>query len=81
MDLAIGAKKTLVMMEHLTKAGASKIVPACTYPLTGVRCVSRIYTDLAVFDVTADGLVLVEVVEGLAFADLQRVTAVPIIRR
>lgn len=81
MDLAIGAKKTLVMMEHLTKTGESKIVPTCSYPLTGVGCVSRIYTDLAVFDVTADGLVLVEAVPGLAFADLQRVTAVPIIRR
>ena len=56
MDLAIGAKKTFVMMEHSTKAGESKLVDACTYPLTGLACVSRIYTDLAVIDVTPSGL-------------------------
>lgn len=76
MDLAIGAKKTLVMMEHLTKDGQSKIVPQCTYPLTAPACVSRIYTDLAVIDVTPDGLVVRDMVPGLAFAELQRVTGV-----
>ncbi len=80
MDLAIGAKRTLVMMEHCTKAGESKIVPACTYPLTGIGCVSRIYTDLAVIDVTPDGPVVVDMVDGLDFDDLQRVTAVPLRR-
>ncbi|MFM8246615.1 MAG: 3-oxoacid CoA-transferase subunit B, partial [Burkholderiaceae bacterium] len=65
MDLAIGAKKVFVMMEHQTKSGESKIVPACTYPLTGVACVSRIYTDLATIDVTPDGLAVVDMIEGL----------------
>jgi 3-oxoadipate CoA-transferase beta subunit len=74
MDLAIGAKRTFVMMEHTTKSGEAKIVPACTYPLTGIGCVSRIYTDLAVIDITPGGLKLVDMVEGLSFDDLQRVT-------
>jgi 3-oxoadipate CoA-transferase, beta subunit len=80
MDLAIGAKSTFVMMEHTTKKGESKIVEQCTYPLTGIGCVSRIYTELAVIDVTAQGLKLVDKVEGLAFDELQRLTAVPLQR-
>ena len=80
MDLAIGAKRTFVMMEHLTKAGASKLVDQCTYPLTGLACVSRIYTDLAVIDVGAQGARVVEIVEGLDFDQLQAVTAVPLAR-
>ena len=79
MDLAIGAKKTFVMMEHLTRTGESKIVERCTYPLTGVRCVSRIYTDLAVLDVTANGLKVVEIFNDLPFGELQKVTGVPLI--
>jgi 3-oxoadipate CoA-transferase beta subunit len=78
MDLAIGAKKTYVMMEHLTKKGESKIVEACSYPLTGIGCVSRIYTDLAVIDVTTDGLKVVEMVPGLEFEELQKLTGVPL---
>jgi 3-oxoadipate CoA-transferase beta subunit len=78
MDLAIGAKRTFVMMEHTTKAGKSKIVAACTCPITGIGCVSRIYTDLAVIDVTPEGLRLIEMVAGLSFDDLQRVTGVPL---
>ena len=81
MDLAIGAKRTFVMMEHVTKSGEAKIVAECSYPLTGVRCVSRIYTDLAVLDVTAAGLAVVEIVEGLSFEALQAVTAVPLLAR
>jgi len=66
------------MMEHQTKKGESKIVPQCTYPLTGIACVTRIYTDLATIDVTADGLVARDLVEGLSFEELQRLTGVPL---
>jgi 3-oxoadipate CoA-transferase beta subunit len=79
MDLAIGAKKTFVMMEHLTKSGDSKIVERCTYPLTGIACVSRIYTDLAVIDVTSKGLKVVETFNGLGLAELQALTGVPLL--
>ena len=78
MDLAIGAKHVFVMMEHLTKDGRSKIVTQCTYPLTGVRCVNRIYTDLAVIDVTPEGLGVIDIVDGLAFDELARLTGVPL---
>jgi len=79
MDLVSGAKQVFVMMEHLTKKGESKIVPRCTYPLTGLRCVTRIYTDLAVIDVHRHGLQLVEILaEGLSFEELQRLTGVPL---
>lgn len=79
MDLAIGAKKTFVMMEHLTKQGESKIVVQCSYPLTGIACVSRIYTDFAVIDVTPQGLKVVEIVDGLSFDELQALSGVPLI--
>jgi 3-oxoadipate CoA-transferase beta subunit len=78
MDLAIGAKRVFVMMDHQTKSGASKIVERCTYPLTGVRCVNRIYSDLAVIDVTPNGLQVVEIVDGLDFDELRRLTCVPL---
>jgi len=80
MDLAIGAKNVFVMMEHLTKSGESKIAPKCTYPVTGLGCVSRIFTDLAVIDVTPTGLAVVEIVDGLPFDELQRLTGVPLRR-
>jgi 3-oxoadipate CoA-transferase beta subunit len=79
MDLAIGAKKTYVMMEHLTKSGDSKLVQACTYPLTGIGCVSRIYTDLAVIDLDPAGAKVIEIVAGLTFNELQKLTAVTLI--
>lgn len=78
MDLAIGAKRVYVMMEHLTKKGESKIVARCTYPLTGVGCVNRIFTDLAVIDVTPAGLKVLERAPGLSFEELQRLTGVPL---
>ena len=76
MDLAIGAKKTWVMMELLTKGGESKLVQACTYPLTGIGCVSRIYSDLAVIDLGPDGAKVVELVEGMTLEQLQALTPV-----
>ncbi|VVD80684.1 3-oxoadipate CoA-transferase [Pandoraea eparura] len=79
MDLASGAKQVFVMMEHQTKQGESKIVEQCTYPLTGVGCVTRIYTDLAVIDVTPEGLRVVEMVDGLTLDELQRVTGVTLL--
>lgn len=78
MDLAIGAKKVFVMMEHQTKSGESKIVSACTYPLTGVACVSRIYTDLATIDVTPNGLVVIDMIDGLTLDQLREMSGVPL---
>ncbi len=79
MDLAIGAKQTWVMMEHRTKGGEPKIVPRCTYPVTGLACVSRIYTDLAVLEITPDGVVVRERAPGVSAAQLQACTAAPLI--
>jgi 3-oxoadipate CoA-transferase beta subunit len=80
MDLAIGARHIWVMMEHTTKSGESKLVERCTYPLTGLACVERIYTDLAVIDVTRDGLAVAEIIDGVSFEELARVTAAPLRR-
>ncbi len=80
MDLAIGARRTWVMMEHTTRSGEPKIVARCSYPLTGLGCVSRIYTDLAVIDLTPDGAQLVELVEGTPFDAVQARTGVPLRR-
>ena len=71
MDLATGAMQTWVMMEHCTKAGEAKVVAACSLPLTGLACVSRIYTDLAVLEVTPRGVAVREMVAGLTLAELQ----------
>jgi 3-oxoadipate CoA-transferase beta subunit len=80
MDLALGARQVFVMMEHQTKSGESKVVSTCTYPLTAVACVNRIYTDLAVLDVTPAGLVVREMAEGLDFDELQARTGAPLIQ-
>lgn len=77
MDLAIGAKQTFVMMELLTRQGDSKLVKACTYPLTGLGCVSRLYTDLAVFDLGPSGARVVEIVQGVSMDELRQLTGVP----
>ena len=78
MDLVYGAKRVFALAEHNAKDGAPKIVEKCSLPLTGVQCVDRIFTDIAVIDVTDDGLVAREMVEGLEFDELQARTGAPI---
>jgi 3-oxoadipate CoA-transferase beta subunit len=78
MDLAVGAKAIWVLMEHQTKEGASRIVEACTFPLTAVGVVRRIFTDLAVIEVEPDGLVVSRMVNGLSLPQLQAMTAAPL---
>ena len=80
MDLAAGAKRVFVMMEHQTKSGESKIVERCTYPLTGIGCVSTIYTDVAVIDVTPSGLVAREWIDSMSFEALCKITGAPLAR-
>jgi 3-oxoadipate CoA-transferase beta subunit len=76
MDLAIGAKRVYVLMEALTKDGRPKLVRECSYPLTGKGCVSRVYTDLATFDIEPDGVVARDLVEGLTLGDLEAMMGV-----
>ncbi len=78
MDLAIGAKQAWVMMDLLDKEGRSKVVERCTYPLTGVACIKRIFTDLATLECTPQGLRLIEAVEGLSVHELERLVGLPI---
>ena len=78
MDLAIGAKQTWVMMDLLTKQGQSKLVEACTYPLTGIACVKRVYSDLATLACTPEGLQLIDMVEGLSLQELTALIGLPI---
>ena len=78
MDLAVGAKQTWVMMDLLTKKGESKLVSACTYPLTGVECVSRVYSDLATLACSPEGLKLIDMVEGLSVQELSSLIGLPI---
>jgi 3-oxoadipate CoA-transferase beta subunit len=78
MDLAVGAKQTWVMMDLLTKQGESKIVQACSYPLTGIACVKRVYTDVCTLDCTPQGLKLVDLVDGLTHAELEKMIGLPI---
>ena len=78
MDLAVGAKAVYAMTDHCTRRGEPKIVERVTYPLTGRKAVNRIYTDLAVIDVTPQGLVVAEMAAGLDFAELAARTGAPI---
>ncbi len=78
MDLAIGAKQTWVMMDLLTKSGTSKIVKSCTYPLTGIACVKRIYSDVATLECTPQGLKLIDKVNGLSHAELEALVGLPV---
>ena len=78
MDLASGAKQTWVMMDLLTKQGQSKLVSACSYPLTGIGCVKRVYTDLATLACTANGLLVIDMVPGLTLEALSELIGLPL---
>ena len=78
MDLAVGARSVFIMMEHNSKNGDPKIVERCTYPLTGAGVVDRIYTDLAVIDVTPEGLVVRDMIDGMTLSELQSRTGAPL---
>ena len=78
MDLAIGDKQTWVMMDLLTKQGQSKLVSACSYPLTGIGCVKRVYTDLATLACTANGLLVIDMVPGLTLEALSELIGLPL---
>jgi 3-oxoadipate CoA-transferase, beta subunit len=78
MDLATGAKQTWVMMDLLTKQGASKVVEKCSYPLTGIGCVKRIYTDVCTLGCTPRGLVFIDAVPGLGRAELENIIGLPL---
>jgi 3-oxoadipate CoA-transferase beta subunit len=77
MDLAIGAKQTWVMMDLLTKKGESKVVKECSYPITGIGCVKRIYSELATLECTPQGLLLIDKVDGLTHAELEKILGLP----
>lgn len=80
MDLAAGAKRLWVLMEHRTKSGESRLVPRCSYPLTALGAVARVYTNLAVLDIGPNGFTVLETIPGLGFQELQDVTAAPLRR-
>ena len=78
MDLAAGAREVRVLLEHTTKEGEPRLRRRCAYPLTAPRCVKRVYTNLAVLDVTAQGLSVCEMIEGMTLSDLQALTEPPV---
>jgi 3-oxoacid CoA-transferase B subunit len=79
MDLAVGAKKVFVMTDHCTRDGQPKLLASCSYPLTGKAVVDRVYTDLAVVDVTDNGFVVRAMLPGMSAKDLQAVTGAPLV--
>lgn len=79
MDLVAGVKSIYVITQHCTKTGEPKLVEKCTYPLTGLGVVNRIYSELAVIDVTAQGFRLVELAPGVSFDDVQQRTGAPLL--
>jgi len=78
MDLAVGARQTWVMMDLLTRSGESKVVEECQYPLTGMRCVKRIYGDLATLTCGPDGVEVLDIIDGLGIEELQNMLKVPL---
>ena len=78
MDLAVGAKRIWVVMEHNTRGGEPRLLRRCSYPLTAAACVKRVYTELAVIDVNPDGFNVVDMVPGLSFDELQARTEAPL---
>ena len=78
MDLAACARAVWVIMEHNTRKGGPRLVETCTLPLTAVRCVKRVFTDLAVVDVTPAGFVVRDILDGLSRAELQKRTGAPL---
>jgi len=79
MDLAVGCRKLIVMMQHTTKDGVLRVVQQCSFPLTAKNCVDKIFTDIAVIDVTQQGLVLKEVAPGWTAEEVQAITEVPLV--
>ena len=79
MDLAVGARQTWVMMDLRTKGGQSKLLKQCTYPLTGLACVKRVYTDLATFHITSRGVVCTSTAEGVSLSAVEDMLSFPLV--
>ena len=79
MDLAVGARHVFVVMELFSKTGESKLVNDCSYPLTGARCVERLYTDVAVFEIADDGVRVIEIFDDINLLQLSSLVRLPLI--
>lgn len=80
MDLAVGARQVYIMMELFDKQGQSKLLAECTYPVTGLKCVNRIYTDVATFEIKEDGIYIMELIGDISFEALQQKVPVTLSR-